>query len=99
MPESGSKGLFDSMNSLSLVYSGNHGPVADPATPSFLLTDHGQFIDKNYDESLADLKNIIDYELVNFLLNLLKIDGPSSRTVFRRFRDSSSSRSRTCRSS
>ncbi|GEM_PF-1513052 len=70
------KELVKNIKSKHMVFLQNGGRMPGQPDFSFLTADHGESLEKNYADELIDTKTVIDYDLLTFLYNFMKIDAP-----------------------
>lgn len=66
--------LMKEIQDLGNLYKQNGGSSPDPRDISFLTTEHGQHLSKDYNDDLVNVKESVDYDLLLFFYNFFKID-------------------------
>lgn len=70
------KDLAKTVKSKHMVFLQNGGRLPGQPDFQFFVTDQSQYLEKNYGDELIDTKSVIDYDLLTFLYNFMKIDAP-----------------------
>jgi CRP-like cAMP-binding protein len=70
------KTIIQNARSASMLFAKNKGAPMTAGDASFLMADHSQQLEKDYSANLADVKTLVDMDLISFVMNFLKIEGP-----------------------